>query len=584
MCGIFAVSGVSDKAGAIVLEGLKKLEYRGYDSWGIAVRAKDSGKLLVDKDVGRIGTVNCKFKAGIEAVGHTRWATHGGVTKANAHPHRFGKVTLVHNGIFENYASVKKSFEKKGETFSSETDTEVIACLLSNFLKDGLAPLEAIKESANIIKGRFSILVIIEGLDGIFAARRGSPLIIGRTETGTFIASDIPALLDHTNVVNYLDDDEVVFINGNTAQFHDLNTLEPLVKRDIKVAWKAEEASKGTYEHFMIKEIFDQKETIYQSINHSDLQLERAVELLKSTNGAYFIACGTAHKMAMAAEYYFADISGRKINVVPASEMTTFERFVHKKTAVIAVSQSGETADVLEILERSAKKGAKVLALTNVESSSMARMADVHLPLNAGPEKAVASTKAATSQLALLFLLAHADNGSINIGREILSGTASSINDLLNPRYEHYVRKVAEKLLNKNNLFIIGRKSLYPMALESAIKIQEVSYIHAQGFAAGELKHGPIALIEKGVPCLVLGDDQETLSNAIELKSRGAHIIGVAPETNEVFDDWLHAPDCDGAQAISAIIPVQILSYYLGKMKGINPDMPRNLAKSVTVK
>jgi glucosamine--fructose-6-phosphate aminotransferase (isomerizing) len=425
---------------------------------------------------------------------------------------------------------------------------------------------------------------MIDGVEGIFAARRGSPLIIGRGEKETFIASDIPAFLEKTNVVNYLDDDEMVFIHGGVAEFSNLRTGEKIEKRNIEVPWKVEEAEKGEWPHFMIKEIFEQKETIARAINHEDEKLLEAAKLLQEANGAYFVACGTAHKAAVAAEYFFAEIRGRKINVVPASEMPSFERFVNEKTAIIAVSQSGETADVLEILERGKKKGAKILALTNVESSSIARMANVHLPINAGPEKAVASTKAATAQMALLFLLAHADIDSINVGRHILRSTAASINDMLNPRYEDRIRSVAESIVEKDNLFIIGRGALFPMALEAAIKIQEVSYIHAQGFAAGELKHGPIALIEKGTPCLVLGDDQETISNATELKARGAMIIGVSAQRKDVFDQWLKVPDCNGAQAIASIIPVQILAYHLAILRGLDPDMPRNLAKSVTVK
>lgn len=569
----------------MVLKGLKKLEYRGYDSWGIAVR--EGEKIDVEKQVGKISGVKQKFPPATEAMGHTRWATHGGVTKENAHPHQVGKVTLVHNGIFENYLEAKKSLDDW--KFHSETDTEVIAALLDREIQGGKNTAEAIRAVAEKIEGRFAILVMVEGEPGIWAARRGSPLILGRGETETFIASDIPAFLEYTTTVNYLDDGEMVHIHGAQANFSNLKTGTPVDKRNITVDWTTEEAEKGEFAHFMIKEIFEQKQTIIRAINHEDEKLRQAAALLKQANGVYFIACGTAHKVAAAAEYFFADISGRKINVVPAGEMPYFERFVHEGTALIAISQSGETADVLEVLERGKKKGAKILSITNVETSSVARIADAHLPIFAGPEKAVASTKAATAQMALCFLLAHADaemreRGSINRGREILRTTASSINDLLNPRYEEHVRDVAEKIVDRPNLFIIGRGALYPMALEAAIKIQEVSYIHAQGFAAGELKHGPIALIENRVPCLVLGDDPETVSNAMELKARGARIIGIAPTPAEVFDEWLRVPDCNGSQAIASIIPVQILAYHLAILKGLDPDMPRNLAKSVTVK
>lgn len=584
MCGIFAVTGPNQDAGSQVLKGLKTLEYRGYDSWGVAVREQDSNQVTVTKDVGKISNANVPFPAGNQAVGHTRWATHGGVTKANSHPHQVGQVTLVHNGIFENYAEHKKRFLAAGAQFSSDTDTEVIAHIVSEMIEAGLSPAEAIRKACTKIDGRFSILVMFDGVSGIYAARRGSPLIIGRAETETFIASDIPAFLEKTRLVNYLDDDEMVFIENGSVNFYDLDSGAPIEKRDIEVPWKLEHAEKGEYEHFMIKEIFDQKDSIARAINHEDDVLNKAVELLKSSNGTYLVACGTAHKVCLAAEYFFSQICGRKINVVAASEVPYFERFINQRTAIVAVSQSGETADILEVFERAKKRGAKLLSLTNVESSSVARMSDVHLPINAGPEKAVASTKATTAQMALLLLLAYTDAGKINQGRELLSTTSSAINDLLNPRYEEHIREVAAKYVDHPNMFIIGRGPLYPMALEAAIKIQEVSYIHAQGFAAGEIKHGPLALIEEGVPCMVLGDELETISNAIELKTRGARIIGVSSENADIFDDWIKVPDAGAAQAIATLIPLQIFSYHLALLKNLDPDMPRNLAKSVTVK
>jgi len=583
MCGIFAVSGSSSEAGKKVLKGLKKLEYRGYDSWGVAIREKTTQQIQRIRDVGKISQVEKDFLPSYEAIGHSRWATHGGVTIQNAHPHTAGRVTLVHNGIFENYENYKQEY-KKTHQFESETDTEVIAKMLDEFYAAGLSPQESIQKAFQKIAGRFAIVVFFENVPGIFAARRGSSLILGRSDTQTFIASDIPAFLEDTNQVNYLDDNEMVHVVGTEVQFFSAETGERKEKRTIEVGWKNEDAQKGEFLHFMIKEIFDQKETILRAINHSDEDLLKAVSLLKSSNGTYLVACGTAHKVAMTAEYFFSQIAGRKVNVVPASEIPSFERFIHEKTCVMAISQSGETADVLEIFERSQKKGASLLALTNVESSSMARMATVHLSINAGPERAVASTKAATAQMALCLLLAFVEQGKINEGRQILSLVSANINDMLNPRYTELIASIAEKIKHHDNLFIIGRNALYPMALESSIKIQEVSYIHAQGFAAGELKHGHIALITKGTPCIVLGDDSETISNATELRARGAEIIGIAPERKTIFNDWIRVPDCASAQCIASIIPMQILAYHLAVLRGHDPDMPRNLAKSVTVK
>lgn len=597
MCGIFAITGSDPAAGIRSLRGLKKLEYRGYDSWGVTVRQPD-GSIFIAKEIGKISGValDQKFPAGTEAIGHSRWATHGGVTRENAHPHQVGKITLVHNGICENYLELKAELDYSA--YQSETDTEVIGALLDNLYAQHNDPIKAIEITAKKIHGRFAVLVMFEGEIGIFAARRGSPLIVGRGKTETYIASDVPAFLAETQVVNYLDDNELVHINGPEATFQDLTTGQPIEKRNITVSWKVEDADKGDYPHFMIKEIFDQKETISAAINHDNAELIKAIQLLQSTNGAFIIACGTSHKVAMAAEYFFADIAGKKINVVPASEMASFDQFIHEKTALIAISQSGETADIMEVIEKAKIKKAKILSLTNVESSSLARLANVNLPINAGPEKAVASTKAATAQLALMYLLSFGVNvdrydvanieenfqHAFNKGRLILRNTAASVNDMLNPRYEDHIRSVAKKIYEHDKMFIIGRGSLYPMALEAAIKIQEVSYISAMGFAAGELKHGPIALIEEGTPCLVLGGDPETISNAIELKARGAKIIGVAPKKAPVFDEWIKVPDCNGAQAIATIIPVQILAYHLAVLRNLDPDMPRNLAKSVTVK
>lgn len=583
MCGIFAVSAEPHKqAGEVVIEGIKKLEYRGYDSWGVAIRT--SNTISVQKKVGKISEAKVSFAPSAEAIGHSRWATHGGVTDDNAHPHTAGKITVVHNGIFENYQESKEKMIALGRVFTSQTDTEVIAHCIDQHIIEGKSLIEAVRITASAMRGRFALLVMMEGQDGIIAARRGSPLIVGRTPNETFVASDITAFLAQTKVVNYLDDDEMAIVEGNNVRFVNIINGESLEKRDITVQWEVELAEKGDYAHFMIKEIFDQKSSIADAINHTEEEIMALVQKMKEGNGVYLIACGTAHKMCWAAEYFFARVAGRKVNVVPASEMKNFERFVNDKTVLFAVSQSGETADVLEILEHGKLKNAKVVSITNVESSSIARISDVHLPLRAGVEKAVASTKAATSQMALLLLLAYADAGRLNEGRQLLHTLVSSVNDMLNPRYEQRVQEIAQQICSQNNTFIIGRNALYPIALESAIKIMEVSYIHAQGFAAGEMKHGPIALIEPGSPCIVLGDDEETASNAMELKARGGFIIGISPKKQDVFDAWLKVPDGGEAQAIASLLPVQLLSYQLAILRGVDPDMPRNLAKSVTVK
>lgn len=582
MCGVFAVAGTHDDAGALVLAGLKKLEYRGYDSWGIAL-CPQHGAPHTHKGTGKISSVTRSFPAGTLSIGHTRWATHGGVTKKNAHPHTQGRVTLVHNGIAENFATLKKPLAKH-YTFVSETDSEVLAALIDSLLVTTPDPTEVLREAARRIEGRYALVVHIADVEGLWVIRRGSPLIIGRGEDATYVASDIPAFLAHTNVVNYLDDDELAHVTANDVVVHNITTGTRIHKRDVAVPWNEEEATKDGWPHFMLKEIIEQKETILKTLDHTNESLKAFVTALKRDKGAYMIGSGTAHKAAMVGEYFFASIADRKINVKRSEEMKTFERFIKKGTAVVAISQSGETADALEILEYGKKHGAHIFSITNTPSSSIARMSKRHLALNSGIEKAVASTKAMTAQMALLYLCAYTDGEGVTHGRRFLQELGANINDMLNPRYSKHIEEVAKEIAVHENMFIIGRNALYPIALEAAIKIQEVSYIHAQGFAAGELKHGPIALIQKGTVCVVLGDDQETVSNAIELKSRGAFIVGIAPAQASVFDLWIRVADCGTAQPIATVIPVQLLAYYLAVARDIDPDMPRNLAKSVTVK
>jgi glucosamine--fructose-6-phosphate aminotransferase (isomerizing) len=451
--------------------------------------------------------------------------------------------------------------------------------------KDALK--NALQKAMKDIKGRCAFLVMSKDCDVLVAARRGSPLIVGKGKNEYFIASDIPAFLNYTNRVMYLDDDEMVVIDGG-HEFFNLKTGSPIEKRIIEIPWKAEEAEKGTFPHFMIKEISEQKETIQRAINQDEKLIKKTANEIMKAFGTYLIGCGTAGKVCMAATYLFSKIAQKHINVEFGSEFPCFHHFIKKGSLLIAVSQSGETADTLESMQIAKKKGATLLTIVNVEGSSMDRMADLSIHVKAGPEKAVASTKATTSQLAILTMLAYACAGKLDEGKKLLIETAAKINDMLNPRYEDHILKLARKIKNVESMYVIGRGMNYPMALESAIKLQEVSYIHAEGFAGGELKHGPIALISKGTACIALVANDEThdeiISNAIEIKARGGYIIGVSPQYEEVFDYWIRVPDAGNASPIVNIIPVQILAYQLALLRKNNPDMPRNLAKSVTVK
>lgn len=605
MCGIFSYFGPKEEALEIVIKGLKKLEYRGYDSWGVALKATND--FLVHKEVGKIGDFsfanlkdlfqensllpipNSQFSI---AIGHSRWATHGGVTEYNAHPHlsKNKEILVCHNGIFENYLEIKNELIKKDYTFRSETDTEVLAHLIEDFMLENQNFELATKKALSLMQGRFAVIILCKSEDKIIAARRGSPLIVGTNEAENeyFVASDIPAFLEYTNKVQYLDDNQMVIIDKNGAKFEDLTTHQKIEKRIVSFDLKYEEADKGDFPHFMIKEIMEQKESLYRSINQEEEIIYKVAEAIKRSYGTFFVGCGTAAKVCMTAEYLFSKIAQRHINVLFGSEFKFHEHFLTDKSLLVAISQSGETADTLEAIEIIKRKGGKVVSIINNVASTMARSSDIIIPLKAGPEKAVASTKATTSQLAICTLLAYALKGDLHEGKQLLIETASQINDMLNPRYEIYIEELASKIQNCESMYIIGRGMNYPMALEAAIKLQEVSYIHAEGFAGGELKHGPIALISKGTPCiaLVANDDSkhEILSNAMEVKSRGGYIIGVSPENAEIFDYWIKVPDCGNCSPIVNIIPIQLLAYKLAVIRQNNPDMPRNLAKSVTVK
>ncbi len=594
MCGIFGYVGKRSDAVELAVEGLKSLEYRGYDSWGVAW--KEHGALSVEKRIGKISGVdgkelseNCSL-----AIGHTRWATHGGVTVENAHPHlnEDKTIAVVHNGIVENYQELRDELKAKGHVFLSQTDTEVIPHLIEEYLKETDDFAHAVRLACKSFKGRYAVLAVHTTSDTIVAARTGSPLIVGverdNGHSGFFIASDTPAFMKETRLVQYLDDGEIVVCDGKSIIFSDIETGAERMKREIEITWTAEQAEKGDFAHYMMKEIMDQKESVARAVNQSEEEIETIAKAIKAARGTFLVGCGTAHKACMAAEYFFSVVAEHHVNVTPASEFKLYHHFLRPESLLIVVSQSGETADVLEAMNVAKSKGAKVLSIVNVAGSSIDRAADYTLLINAGPERAVAATKSLVGQMAVLMLVSYALAGKLDEGKKLLLETSAMINDMLNPRYVERLRNLADRIKEKEDLYIIGKSWNYPMALESAIKIQEVSYIHAEGFAGGELKHGPIALIEEGTPCIVImGNDEVTpdvLSNAVQLKARGALVIAIAPENNEIFDEWIKVPDAGSAQPLVNVIPIQVLAYELAVIRGKDPDMPRNLAKSVTVK
>lgn len=597
MCGIFGYVGIKPVDVALLTYwGLRDLEYRGYDSWGIAAQAANG--LYIRKSVGKISDTSDKEFRGISgkmAIGHSRWATHGTVSEVNAHPHfnRDKTIAVIHNGIVENHAElraflVSRSGIPEKELFLSETDTEVIPHLIDHFIKAGKSFEAAFVEAGKMIEGRYAIVVMKKDEPFLLAMRDGSPLVIGKAKDGYYLASDVPAFLDYTHTACYPNDHEYVKVSGDSFIMRDLSSgakVEPLF---TEILWDKASATKEGHPHFMLKEILEQPLSLDKAIRQEDAKLDEFARLMKESEHLFFIGCGTAAKMAKLGELYAARIAGKLAHAYVGSEFAAYGQFLNKKSTIFAVSQSGETADVLEGLRIAEKEGARILSLLNVVGSSMDRMSKKTLFINAGPEIAVASTKAATAQIAVLILIAFALGKKLADGKHLMRGVVKEIKAWLTPDLSYEIKKIADKLVKTQDLYIIGRGLNAPMAQEAAIKIQEVSYIHAEGFPGGELKHGPIALIEKGTPIIALMPNDETKrdmeGSTMELRSRGAYVIGIAPENSKLFDEWIKTPDLGLASPIASIIPIQLLAYHLAVLRGNDPDKPRNLAKSVTVK
>ena len=586
MCGIIGYKGKKNSS-KIIMDGLKRLEYRGYDSWGVTLEQENG--LFTLKKTSKLDEFNGELPDAIMGIGHSRWATHGEVSTANAHPHLScgGDIAIVHNGIIENYQELKAMLIGRGHKFKSATDSEIIAHLIEDHVK-ALPFREAVREALRQLRGSYAIVAIRHGDGVMVGARKDSPLVVGVGDGEWFLASDVPAFIDHTKNVVFLGDEEMVAVEGDKASFYDVETGGEMEKGTERVDWDAEQASKGDFDHYMMKEISEQSETIKQVLAHSDGEIKEIAKRINDAFGVFFVACGSSYHAALTASYVFSKIAKKHINVVYASEFPYYEDFLTDRTLVIPISQSGETADVMQAVKVAKRKGAKVMAITNVMGSSLMRAAHWAVLMNAGPEICVLSTKSYTSQVALLTLLAYASAGRLGEARKHLEGSINEIERLTSQETKGALEELAGKLKDKENIYVIGRGTNYPTALEAALKIKEVSYIHAEGFPGGELKHGTIALIGEGTPCIVFAPDDETyneiISNAMEIKSRGGYIIGISPKRNEVFDFHMEIPTFGEANALLNIIPVQIMAYYLAVMRGCDPDKPKNLAKSVTVK
>ncbi len=594
MCGIFGYVGRADApvdVAGMTLAALRRLEYRGYDSWGIAVA--DAGAIAVQRRVGKIGAAHTDLPFGTVGCGHTRWATHGGVTERNAHPHRdeSGRLALIHNGIVENYVPLKAELLARGHRFVSETDSEVIVHLVEEAMTDpanGDGDLTwAVRHAFGRLAGLNAIIVMVAGRQELVAAKNLSPLVVGFGDDATYIASDVVALLEYTERVTYLGDGQVATLTPDGVRLTDLDGT-PLPVQVEQAVWDHGDASLHGYPNFMAKEMAEQPALVARLADtHADLASDLAARIAGSY-GAFLLGCGTASYAALTGTYLLSRIAGRHINFVLGSEFKYQEQFITPRSLAIALSQSGETVDIIEGMQAARRRGAQLAALVNVPGSTLARMADFVVPLTAGPEQCVLSTKAYTAKIAMLLLTAHALVGRLDEARDLLKRAATAMDEALHGPSATLVRQVAAEIVGRQHLFAIGRGLAYPTALESALKIKEVSYMHAEGFAGGELKHGVIALIEDLTPCLVFAPHDEThadiLSGAMELRARGGWIIGVSPEPDEAFHVHIPVADVGDASPLVNVIPAQLLGYHLALLRGYDPDKPRNLAKSVTVK
>ena len=611
MCGIVGYVG-TEQAAPILLAGLSKLEYRGYDSAGIAIRNEDTGDITVVKAKGRLKILSEKTNDGRAVpgtcgIGHTRWATHGEPSENNAHPHCTDdkSVVLVHNGIIENYQELKDKLIKSGYAFYSQTDTEIAVKLVDYYYRKTGTPLEAISRAMLRIRGSYAFGIMFHDHPGkIFAARKYSPLIIGKSQTGCLIASDVPAILDKTRNVYYIGNHEIAELSQDEIHFYNIDR-EEIQKEQVEIKWDAESAEKGGYEHFMLKEIHEQpravRDTIGAYVKDGKIDLSETGltdEKLQEIERIYIVACGSAYHVGMVGKYVIEELADIPVEVDLASEFRYRNPKLVKNSLVVIVSQSGETADSLAALRLAKERKIPVLGIVNVVGSSIARESDYILYTYAGPEISVATTKAYSTQLIAMYLLAIQAAKVKNVISEEryaalieeLGTLPEKIQKTLDDKER--IQWFASKYANAKDVFFIGRGIDYAISMEGSLKMKEISYIHSEAYAAGELKHGTISLIEDGI--LVVGVAtqaalfEKTISNMVEVKSRGAYLMGLTTYGNYNIEDTadfaVYVPQTESFFATSlAIVPLQLMGYYVSVAKGLDVDKPRNLAKSVTV-
>ena len=595
MCGIVGYIG-NRKAAPVILDGLAKLEYRGYDSAGMAVF--DGEKIKIKKSAGRLKVLEV-------GIGHTRWATHGAPSDINSHPHYNAEETIavVHNGIIENYLPLKEKMISKGYQFVSDTDTEVLAHLIDYYYKGN--PLEAITKVMHRVQGSYALgILFADHPDQIFAVRKDSPLIVGQNEDGCFIASDVPAILKHTRTVYFIENQEVVRLRADHMHFYTVDE-EEIAKEPVTIDWDANAAEKGGYEHFMLKEMYEQPKTVIDTlrprIKDNDIVIEElgmSDEEIQALNKIFIVACGSAYHAGVTAKYVIEGIARIPVEVDLASEFRYRDPIFEDGTLVVVISQSGETADTLAALREAQKLGNKVLGIVNVVGSSIAREADNVMYTWAGPEIAVATTKAYSAQLIAIYLLAmkfgrvrgKLEDSTFSNMLKDLKRLPGQIEMLLSNKGR--IQRFANRYVGAKDVFFIGRGIDHAISMEGSLKLKEISYIHSEAYAAGELKHGTISLIEEGtlVAAVATQDTlfRKTLSNMVEVKARGAFVLAVTNEGNtdieKAADYVIYIPRTNQYFTNSlAMIPLQLFGYYVAVGKGCDVDKPRNLAKSVTV-
>ena len=614
MCGITGYIG-KKQAAPILLRGLEKLEYRGYDSAGIAVRENSApdAKINIVKAKGRLKALlektDCgRAVPGLCGIGHTRWATHGEPSELNAHPHCTDdlSVVLVHNGIIENYQEIREKLAKSGYRFYSQTDTEAAVKLIDSYYKQSGEPLTAISQAMLRIRGSYAFAMMFRDFpDSLFVARKDSPLIIGQNGDGCYIASDVPAILDSTRTVYYIGNLEMAQLTAGAVHFYNIDR-EEIEKEPVQIQWDAESAEKGGYAHFMLKEIHEQPQAVRDTIQ-SYLNEQGEIDFsaaglddafLKQLERIYFVACGSAYHVGAAAKYVIEAMTDLPVEIDLASEFRYRDPKLVKNSLVVVVSQSGETADSLAALRLAKDKGVPVLGIVNVVGSSIARESDYLLYTYAGPEISVATTKAYSAQLAAVYLLSTKlaqVRGCIDEQRcRSLIGELQALPEKIQRVLEdkERIQWFASKYANAHDIFFIGRGLDYAISLEGSLKMKEISYIHSEAYAAGELKHGTISLVEDGTLVIGVATQQalfeKTVSNLTEVKSRGAYLMGLTSFGSYAIEDTVdfavYVPKTEPCFAASlAVVPLQLMGYYVSVAKGLDVDKPRNLAKSVTV-